>query len=290
MDDEYLDNLSRPVIITAPTGRCGTNHIRQILSEHPDLYASITSEDFLFHHADRLADYTDELFAHWERQNMVKGMPSSHNSSDKLLAEMAESLLRVIGRREDRTDGRFVIKTSNFGQLDIGLRMFPCSQMIVMIRDPRSSAASYLRAQANWGSNIGLEEYATRWAKSMRYLNGFLTRNQEHVRSGKIIIQRFEPLVEDPVGSYTKLLEKLDLEPDAELLARVASAPVVGSSYLPRNSKGRVSFKRVEKPEGFDPRNRWSDWSPERHAKFYSICGTLMKRWGYEPVIPQNQT
>jgi hypothetical protein len=59
---------------------------------------------------------------------------------------------------------------------------------------------------------------------------------------------------------------------------------VIGSSELARR-EGKVHWKPVEKPADFDPSQRWSHWSNERHDRFIWIAGEALSRLGYPAEI-----
>jgi len=276
-----------PIIICAPVARSGTTFCKYLISSHPNTYRADLKEDFLLHNAKNLQEYVDGLFKVWEGMDYELTLAPGRRTPDSLLSAMGDVLLTHIGRRE--SPDRMVLKTPRLCDLEVALRLFPGCQILIMIRDPRSILSSYLRAQKSWGSERSFEQVAKLWAESIRNLSSVLAENQPAVRSKQLILVRYEKLVSNTEAELRGLLEKLGL-PVAQECIDAANNPVVrGSSYLPFINGERVNFQPQPMPDGFDPLVRWKDWTPERLARFNRICGSLMNKWGYQPIDETNR-
>ncbi len=272
-----------PVMIVAPMGRSGTTVFKTMLASHPDLYLSDVAEDYFGYGADKLLDYIDGLFTLWERMEGHKYTGPGPFDRDSLLAEIGTTLLRYVGVRDPVK--RPVLKSPSFGELEVTLRMFPTASFLILVRDPRSIAESYLHVQDQWGFEFTFDQIASNWAFRARTLLELLARQQAAVRENRLIIVRYERLVQDRTSVLTEILEKLRLPPFPTGSMPDETFPVIGSSFASRDSENRVSFDPVVPPSDFAPLERWRHWTPERHTRFNRLCGEMMKRWGYDPVV-----
>lgn len=271
-----------PVLIVAPMGRSGTNYLKSMLETHPDLYSVDVREDYLNVGAAHLNDYANAVFKMWDGMEGGNYTGPGLAGRDEMLAAIGKSLLSFIGGTKDTTR-RPLSKSPMAGDWDIGLRMFPNANYLLIVRDPRSIAESFLNVRSAWSLNFTLEQLATAWAHRMRAITKTITDNQDAVREGRIVTVRYEKLVADPGSVLNGVLERIGLPPFPDGAAPDQDFPVIGSSFGTRTDEGRVDFTPQPKPEGFDPTQRWSDWSLDQHQRFNRICGALMKRWGYEP-------
>jgi len=277
------DGTPAPVFIVAPMGRSGTNFLKAVLSTHPDLYLADVLEDYLTAGAGKLQDYVDGVFTSWERIDTNNYQGPGKVGPDDMLAAIGTALLTFVGADKDPTR-RPLMKTPAIGDLDVGLRVFPKANYLLLIRDPRSIAESFLHVQSDWNLSLTLEQLASNWAEHMRAVSRILADNQTAVREGRIVTIRYEKLVSDPAAVANTALQRIGIRPFPDGTAPATDFPVVGSSFGPRKADGKVDFSPKPKPEDFDPTQRWATWAPDRHHRFNRICGALMKRWGYEPV------
>lgn len=280
--DDAPQTSAPPIIVCAPMPRSGTTYCKHLINIHPQVYRGDLREDYLLINAENISSYVDSLYEVWDSMDDNDRLVDGKAHPDSLMSAIGSTLLRHIGLRE--TSDRMVLKTPRLYDLEVALRLFPGCQIVILVRDPRSIISSYLRAQKGWGLDRSFEEIATQWASAMRYLSEMLADNQEAVKSNQLILLRYEKLVSDTEAEYRKLLEKLGLSFAKECAAEMRNPTVRGSSFLPLTQEGRVDFTGRSMPENFDPMERWKDWTTERHARFNRICGSLMKKWGYEPV------
>lgn len=271
-----------PIIVCAPIARSGTTYCKFLLNSHPKVYRTLLHEDYLLQNADSLRFYVDSLYDKWGYIRANQSLKAEKSSPDSLLTALGDTILRHIGQR--MSSDRILLKTPNLCDLHVANRLFPECQVLVMIRDPRSIVSSYLRVQQDWGVSHSFEAIADRWVKAIRDLSYVLGMNQDAVKSNRLILVRYERLVSNTEFEFRALLEKLSLPMTSECI-EVSRNPIVrGSSFMPRNKDGKVDFRPQPMPADFNPIERWSDWTPERHAKFNRICGSLMKTWGYPPL------
>lgn len=278
--------MNAPIFVLALNGRSGTNYLAHLLSAHPDVTRGQLSEDFLLHGAGKLIDYTDGLLAELQSHEWFERHRRDQHTADQLARELGSAMLRFVGVASP--EGRPLLKTPRLGDLEAGLRLFPKCNMLILLRDPRSIVESALHA--HWYKGASLEQQAMYWARSARYLEEFLKGHQHSVRQGHVRLVRYERLVQQPREETAKLLTLLELPQAPSVLERAEQSPVIGSSFLPRRSDGRIDFTPTPPPADFDPICRWRDWSLDQHRRFNRVCGALMERWGYKMVTGESQT
>lgn len=275
--------LPAPVFIVAPMGRSGTNYLKSMLETHPDLYFVDVLEDYLNVGANHLSDYADGVFKMWEAMDGGSYTGPGTVSRDDMLAVIGDALLSLIGGDKDPTR-RPLSKSPVAGDWPVGLRLFPDANYLLIIRDPRSIAESFLNVRSAWSLSFTLEHLASSWVQRMRLITQTLADHQDAVRDGRIVTIRYEKLVADPAPVLNGVLERIGLPPFPDGSAPDTNFPVIGSSFGIRTEEGRVDFTPQPKPDDFDPRRRWADWTPDQHKRFNRICGSMMKKWGYEPI------
>ena len=268
-----------PLVINALRPRSGTTFLKFLLSHHPDLYLPKVDEDYLSYGASHLADYAASVVPRWHRQGGPRYYGPYQDTEDALLSHLGNALLEFIGA--DEPARRPILKTPFLTDLETTLRLFPDCTVIVMLRDPRSIAHSFLRIQQQWGLNLTLQDMAIRWAEAARRLEALLAHQQEAVRSGRLALLRYEELYGDPASVLNATLRKIGVAEMADTNRIADGMPVYLSSAAPV-SADQVIRDQAQRPDGFDPLKRWRDWSAQDHARFVRICGTLMQRWGYD--------
>lgn len=283
MPEAKPDPMPAPLFVVAPMGRSGTNYLKNMLATHPDLYLADVLEDYLTAHAGKLDEYVTAVFTHWSRLDVGNYTGPGEVGPDDMLAAIGKALLSFVGGDKDPVR-RPLLKTPGIGDLDVGLRLFPGSNYLVIIRDPRSIAESHLHVKSEWKLPVSFEQLAANWARRIRDLTRILAENQDAVRQGRIVTIRYEMLVSEPAATLNAALERVGMRPFPEEDAPDSDFPVIGSSFGRRNAAGRIDFTPQPKPDGFDPLRRWESWTPEQHRRFNRICGALMQKWGYEPV------
>ena len=269
-----------PLIINGLRPRSGTTFLKFLLSHHPDLYLPKVDEDYLSFGARHLADYAAAVVPRWHRRWGPRYYGPYDDTEDALLSHLGGSLLTFIGA--DDPQRRPILKTPFLTDVDVTLRMFPGCAVIVVLRDPRAIAHSFLGVQKQWGMNQTLENLASLWAEGIRRLEALLASQQDAVRSGRLILLRYEELYRNPSSVLNTTLTKAGLNPLPDVDRLVADMPVYLSSAAPPSADD-VIRDQDRRPADFDPLRRWHSWSERDHARFVRICGTLMERWGYPP-------
>jgi hypothetical protein len=91
-------------------------------------------------------------------------------------------------------------------------------------------------------------------------------------------------LVEDPENVMRQVCHVTGLDPSSYPFHHVEHMPVRGSSTLRSEAGVGIHWTPVDRPAGFDPRNRWSGWDDHTHRRFAAVAGSQQRRLGYDLV------
>lgn len=250
------------IFVCGILGRSGTNFLRDLLVLHPDCASPHeVPEDYLLHHSNLLADYADAATARW----------SGGEAGARLLRALGEAALDEL---LDRTDGeRMVTKTPSVRNLGSFVRLFPGAHVVVVVRDGRAVAESYVRS---FGANY--EGVMHRWAEAARVI-----LEVAGGANATMHVVRFETLFSDLDAELRLLFDAVDLDPTSYDFEAAAKLPIRGSSGAAESQEG-LHWRPVERTTGFDPTARWSSWGQRRHDRFNWIAGQEMEALGYQLV------
>jgi Sulfotransferase family len=278
-----------PVFILGITERSGTHFLFNMLCLHPDLDpGGPIWENYLLDRADLLDQFVTYLYSTWDSRwsiNDAVGPP------DLLLQFLGDALLRFLKiqvgkthtvdteRRPGAGHRRLITKSPSVNNLEMFFRLFPRSQLIIIVRDGRSVVESGVKT-FGWDYELSMQH----WANAARTIIAFERANQQANFRFKIV--KYEELLDKDTKTIRDILNFLELDPDKYDFAAIPHLPVVGSSQV-RDSEGAVHWEPIAKPDNFNPFTRWRHWGQGRHTRFNWIAGDLMSTLGYaiEPSI-----
>lgn len=291
--------MTTPVFLLGVAPRSGTNYLEDLLAVHPDCGIGIPlREDHLLHHAQPLIDYVDTVVATWSTKRRW-GFQEGH--ADDLAKSIGSGVIdfivsqvderRRLSEPPDTLPGieaafkfkpRYVIaKTPRPTNIEYFHRLFPDSPLLVLVRDGRSVVESSMRS---WGYSF--DTAVREWVIGARDISRYL----RSAGSGTHLFLRYEDLVEDPEGELARVFEYLELDPGRYDFEKALKRPVRGSSTVrPAGAGDRVNWNPVDRPADFDPRERFSGWSDDQHARFNHLAGELSTKLGY-PIVPIEQS
>lgn len=247
--------------------RSGTVYVGELLRKHLDIHAfpyNIWELPFLQHAAD-IQQLEDRFLWSYE-QNMDK-----IQDGDFLPVFGAAIVNYLYG---DAPQGkRIMLKVPSVEYLHLFSATFPAEHLLVLVRDGRDVVASTVKT---W-PQIGFSMACRRWQRSARMALDY-DREMSCKQHG-YWLGKFEDAVAAPDAFAREACKRFDLEPTRFPYEDSLSVPVHGSSEL--FSSGAIEWAAVAKPEGFDPRGRWRDWSRRRKSIFKRIAGRELIELGY---------
>jgi protein-tyrosine sulfotransferase len=274
--------------------RSGTNFFANLLALHPDcMSAPIIMEDYLLYYADLLVKYAKHVYQHYGRHDWeVEGKLGSEDILCKCLGDALISFLRSQFSIQDssRNEGashdstrlssqistkRLITKTPSVVNLEYFFKLFPCSPLLILVRDGRAVVESGVRSSL-WKHEPGMRN----WAKAARVIEQFEERyrTSEH----KYLIVRYEDLCDHLEDEVRKVFDFLELDPSAYDFEKAGNLPVFGSSVFRGGSKDRVHWNPVVRTAEFKPLLRWAHWNRPKHERFNWVAGKYLTEFGYD--------
>ena len=285
----YNENTdTNPIFILGITPRSGTNFLQDILCLHPYCGAGPVREDFLLHYANYIKSYINNLSHTWRGwidneeftnllyfnigNSLVSFLKEQTNEKWLNIALQREPLLSHIFKPSPQ---RLVSKTPSVENLNCFFKMFPNCQLIIIVRDGRSVAESYVK------SFNGYYEIAMReWAKAAQDILSFIENNQNY-NNKKYYVVKYEDLCNNTQEELLKIFDFLGLNSGLYSFEEADKSPVRGSSSFQGDDKF-LHWKSVHKTSNFNPNSRWNHWSQKLHQRFNWIAGEYLVKFGYE--------
>jgi hypothetical protein len=277
-----------PIFLLGIMQRSGTNYLQDILCLHPDCGTGPMREDFLLHYADFIQSYISNLSETWRRwiddEEFTNLLYSNiGNSLVSFLKEQTEEKwLKIALQKEPSlshifkpSPQRLVTKTPSVENLDCFFKLFPNSQLIIIVRDGRAVAESYVKS-----FNSFYEMAMREWAKAAQEIISFIEHNQNS-QNKKYYVVKYEDLCNNNQEELLKIFDFLGLNPDLYSFEEASKSAVRGSSSF-RGDDRSLHWKSVKKSNEFNPNLRGSNWNQMLHQRFNWIAGEYLVKLGYE--------
>jgi hypothetical protein len=280
-----------PIFILGIAARSGTNYLHDLIRMHPDCDSgsAVLEEDNLVSNAHLLAKYVDGVSRWWKHHWSPEELQWER---DLLMQQLGQGLIAFLSsqlkRRKqisgrDGTNGhslRLVTKTPTVRNLGLFFRLFPSSQLLVLVRDGRSVVESSVRTFDRPYGHAAKE-----WAHSARII-------QDHCKDHpqkQFLLVRYEDLYSNPESELRRIFDYLHLDADAYDYVAAANLPVRGSSTLRGQASSHsapwvangIHWEPVEKPKNFNPMERWTNWNRAKHERFNWLAGECLVPFGY---------
>ena len=263
-----LDRFLKPIFLITPSTRCGSNYLKSVLSLHPHVQFSHSPilEDHFLKDGSLLLEYATRLSKRYSEY----GWNPPVNYYQEVLGHMGTGLLSLL--YSDIEEGkRVVTKTPDSTGLELFDVLFPISNRVFLVRDGRSVVDSMMRA-----FNMDFDSATIKWREGVRNIYAYSDTNQ-----AVMPIFKFEDFIRDE-NTYTRqLLIACDLDPEVFPFIELRKLPLLGSSYA-FGEYHHVHWNPVQKPDGFNPLNRYQRWDKERLKRFTDLAGDELKLLGYE--------
>jgi hypothetical protein len=258
-----------PIFVLGIMQRSGTNHLHELLLQHPDTAAPVPLwEDFVLHGAERLSAYAAAVRRRWNPD-----WGAGEKEELELLRRLGDGVLAFLAARAPGR--RLVTRTPSVANLRLFPALFPEAKLVILVRDGRALVESGVRS-FDWR----YESRFRRWARAARLILAF---DRDQRGAGRHRIVRYEDLVTRPEPTLAGLLEFLELDAAAYDFAQAAALPLRGSSVHRSREDGPIDWQPLARPAGFDPVARFAGWSPRLHDRFDWLAGRELAAFGYAP-------
>ena len=261
-----------PILVFGVMPRSGTNFVRDLLAQHPDVCADPGQlyEFPLLHAGGAARAFMNEFIAMFPRNAEVL------NQWDTLAmlsgAWLRELQLEAVGKQ-------ILLKSPHVHNLNLAPFIFPNAKIVLCLRDGRDVTESSLRTFSRWSlARKTFGQLAHEWALGTDAILSF--ENGGPNAHPDTIVVHFEKLVSDPDKEVLRILQHVGLNPQRYPFEKLDAMPVRGSSRS--ISKDTERWQPQKKDKNFKPIGRWNSWSKTRRARFDRIAGRTLEGAGYE--------
>lgn len=265
-------NTAPPVLVLGVMPRSGTNFLRDVLAEHPDLHPDPGRlyEFPLLHAADSAGAFMEDFIAMFPRNEEVLGKWDA-------LAMLAGAWMREL--QIEAGERRILLKCPHVQNVDLAPVIFPDAKIIICVRDGRDVAESTLKTFKRRSlARKTLGQLAHEWALGTEAALTFQPNGAN--ANPNVLVVKYEEVVEDPSAVLPAVLDFADLNQERFPFEKIKSLPVRGSS---RSEKSDVDkWQPEEKTKNFTPVGRWKDWSGSQKNAFFKVAGRALVEAGYD--------
>ena len=254
------------VMIHGVSSRSGTVYTGELLGLHPDLFAypnDMWETPFLELTGDILN--LNKKFLRAYRKNAEK-----LGESD-FLPLFGASFLAYL-HHFTPADQRLLVKRPKIDYLPHFFKMFPCENLLLLIRDGRDVVDSAVRS---WAKTT-FPKVCARWNDGAKMMLAFW---RAHRSQNGVYYTKYEDIFQNPVKFAKEACRCFNLDETRYPFDKINSIPVKGSSYNKKD--GRVSWEATDKAKDFKPIGRWEAWPAKEKDTFKSIAGQSLLEAGY---------
>jgi hypothetical protein len=273
-----------PILVIGLTQRSGTNHLLDLLLQHPQCTSARSlDEDHFLRSSGPLRWFVGTLYNRW-----VPEWTARDRTAD-LTACLGDGFLQfldLLAAEERAADGeqhvqtRFLVtKTPHAANLRYTFDFFPSAKLLVLVRDPRAVVES-ASAGFGWSHDLSM----SRWADAAREV--VEARRAASWRPEQALVVRYEDLVQNMEEEVVRILAFCGLPVEEYDFAGASALGVRGSSFF-RGSQGKVHWQPVTPTEDFNPVERRMQWTPAMKRRLAWTCGDGMREFGYTEDAPR---
>jgi hypothetical protein len=257
-----------PIFVLGVMQRSGTNFLADLLLLHPDTAAPAPLwEDNLLRESDHLVGYARSVRERWD-----PGWRVPAEVDEELVAHLGDGVLALLTSRAGQR--LIVTKTPSVVNLSRFFTVFPRAYLVIIIRDGRAVVESGVKS-FGWTYEWTMHQ----WAEAAATILAF---DRAHKDTGaRYLVVRYEDLCNDVEGELQRVLRFLNLDVSVYDFAAAARLPIRGSSTLRADGADAVHWKPVDKPDDFNPLERWQHWRRGLHERFNWLAGRQLSELGY---------
>jgi hypothetical protein len=256
------------ILIQSVMPRSGSNYIAEIIGFHPHVY-SFPNEIYEF----PLLNCVDDILLMQNR--FFQYFPSNKKRIGEIdfLPLFGSALIAFLYSFVPK-DKILLIKSPYVDNLNFFFKLFPFEHLVVLLRDGRDVVHSTTKT---WPDKYAFSEICSAWDRNTNTILKFKSHFKND--TGNFIFIKFEDGMNNPTDFIKQLCNNFNLDQNIYPYDRLNSVAVIGSSSL--KSKGKVSWKRVQKPNDFNPIGNWNKWPYKKKKIFKKIAGETLKKAGY---------
>ncbi len=268
-------HLPDPVFLLC-SERSGSNLIARIFGAHPDFFAPSPAHLFRVfsrldqgaHMGDALLQLFDAKLGVWKLDARPAAERKRLISDCRTTGEMIATLLNAEGDMRGKPR-LFLKENSAYGFLDFMEQVSDAPQYVLMVRDPRDMALSWISAATLRG---GVVRAARRWLSDVE---GALAAQTE---KRPIVTLTYEALVSRPEETLCRVCDALSLPFSTDMLEHVRKSDGVAQDA------GRTAlWKNLTRDIMSDNFNKFKGRLSEDQIAFIeALCGPMMDHFGYE--------
>lgn len=273
----------RLVLLLGILPRSGTNYLHSLLAQHPATFGTgRIKENHLLSHADDLERYVEAVGAHWDLPLWGGSILEKKKHQDALWKAVGHGLelfLWLESRYGPKSPSScrsvMIARTPLAVNLGTVPKLFPNSRVLILLRDPRDLAESFVKS---FGGNY--REIARKWRIAAGEVDTFLKEDRwarEHA-----LLVRYEDLLLHLEQEIRRILTFLELDAVDYDFCAARRTPVLGSSTF-RGKAQELHWRPLPVTPLFRPLERSRDWPEERLREFESVVGGLLRSFGYLP-------
>ncbi|MDT0582639.1 sulfotransferase family protein [Brumicola blandensis] len=247
MTNENSAHATWPLFVMG-TQRSGTTLLTRILSAHKDIFVQNEAElPLIFDGEQEPQKIIDKIKAELIRHDNI--------NVDNLLSEGC----KIWGLKDPQLTEH----------IDVLRKFLPHSKFIIILRDGRGVANSYI--ENKWGLGTNAYTGAQRWRKEVKQQLEFMATMPEN-----FFFIKFEDMVKDLESSMREACTFLDIEFDPEMLNYNKQ-----ESYYEIKKENRHTFK---KPDVVLTKKWQQKLSRHEISVIEHVAGDLLDEFGYERV------
>lgn len=288
-DKQTKESFSEPQIcfILGIYYRSGTNYVFNMLKEHPECYGEGPLwEDFFLHHSSLLRKYVDNVYRNWNPAWEVDKKVAHPELLLKFFGDAISRFLRLqtmfrsaaqvgTGHAAKKAPLKIVLaKTPSVEGIEHFFDLFPCSYLVIIIRDGRALVESGVKS-FNWNYETAMHQ----WKKGAKSIGALKNKYKNYHE--KMLIIKYEDLFLHEQTELRKIIAFLDLDESVFDFDCLQSLGVIGSSDVKNSGEG-IHWNETQKKRDFNPLDRFRHWGSKRHERFNWIAGRQMIELGYE--------
>ncbi|MEO7801623.1 MAG: sulfotransferase [Ginsengibacter sp.] len=256
-----------PVFIVGINPRSGTNYLYQLLASHPECVRSNHyGEDFILIGLDKYLEFYDKVTCRWKKK--------WHNDQEDFRKALESGILKYLDPVSSPAK-LMITKTPYPNNATLFLKAFTQGYLIVITRNGQDLVESYITS-----FNRKFEDVVREWVGGARVIDA-IKKDPKMMKSGRVILLKYEELYQHNQQEMTRLLEFLQLDVSQYDFAKSRNLDVIGSSTF-KGESAEVTWVPIPKDHTFNPLNRFEGWSKYRHYRFNWLAGKYSKSLGYQ--------